>query len=126
MTGNDASQGKRSLWISFVSIAQPYFFPRIRGGAWVTLLLMTMLLVSLFGLFFMIVAGIALAANHLAPELTAKIAPGLVSIVTATFRSNRRISVTRWSMYATIPSPSLSTRARNRRSTRSAVDSATS
>jgi putative ATP-binding cassette transporter len=89
MSGNDTSQDKRSLWLSFVTIAQPYFFPSIRGGAWVTLLLMTMLLVFLFGLLFVIVAGIALLANHLAPELTTKIAPGLVSIVTGTFRSNR-------------------------------------
>ncbi len=88
MAGNDASQDKRSLWISFVTIAQPYFFPGIRGGAWVTLLLMTMLLVFLFGLLFLIVAGLTLAADYLAPELTAKIASGLVQVVTGIFRAN--------------------------------------
>jgi vitamin B12/bleomycin/antimicrobial peptide transport system ATP-binding/permease protein len=87
MAGNDVSQDKRSLWISFVTIAQPYFFPRIRRGAWATLLLMIMLLVFLFGLLFLIVAGLTLGANHLAPELTAKIAPGLVPVVTDIFRS---------------------------------------
>jgi hypothetical protein len=77
MSAGDTYQAKCSLWLSFVTIAQPYFFPSIRGGAWVTLLLMTMLLVFLFGLLFVIVPGIALLANHLAPELTTKIAPGM-------------------------------------------------
>jgi len=87
MTDNDASQDKRSLWKSFVSIAQPYFFPAIPGGAWATLLLMIMLLVFLFGVLFSLIAGITLAANHLAPELTDKIASGLVPVVTDIFRS---------------------------------------
>jgi hypothetical protein len=30
MAGNDTSQDNRSLWISFVSIAQPYFLLSIR------------------------------------------------------------------------------------------------
>lgn len=89
MAGNKTSQGKRSLWMSFVTIAQPYFFPHMRGGAWVTLLLLIMLLIFLFGLLFMIVAGLILMANHLAPELTAKITSGLVPLITSIFHSKR-------------------------------------
>lgn len=70
-----------ALWRSFVTIAQPYFFPRVRGGAWTALLLLSMLLLLLFGLLSVAVAGLTLAANHFAPELTAKIAPGLVALV---------------------------------------------
>lgn len=73
--------------MSFVAIAQPYFFPGIRGGAWATLLLMIMLLVFLFGLIFVIVAGITLTADHFAPGMTAKITLGLVPVVTSVFHS---------------------------------------
>jgi putative ATP-binding cassette transporter len=81
------SQSNRSLWMRFVTIAQPYFFPSIRGGGLAILLLMILLLVFLFGVLFMIVAGITLAGNHLAPVLTAKIASGLLSIITNIFHS---------------------------------------
>jgi vitamin B12/bleomycin/antimicrobial peptide transport system ATP-binding/permease protein len=74
-------QDKPSLWKSFVTIAQPYFFPRIRAGAPATLLLMILLLVFLFGLLSMVVAGTVLVANHVAPDLTDKIAGGLVSLI---------------------------------------------
>lgn len=87
MVDNTTSRDKRSLWLSFVAIAQPYFFPGMRGGAWATLLLMVMLLVFLFGLLFMIVAGLVLTTNHFAPELTAKISAGLVPLVTGIFHS---------------------------------------
>jgi putative ATP-binding cassette transporter len=87
MIPNNPSQNKRTLWTSFVTIAQPYFFPRIHGGAWITLLLMIMLLVFLFGLLFMIIAGITLTANYFAPDLTARIASGLVPVVTSIFSS---------------------------------------
>jgi len=81
MAQTNAPRGKRSLWRSFVSIAQPYFFPGIRGGAWTTLLLMVALLIFLFGLLFMLVVGITWAAAQTAPDLTGKIAPGLVALV---------------------------------------------
>jgi vitamin B12/bleomycin/antimicrobial peptide transport system ATP-binding/permease protein len=87
MTIKDNPRPKTSLWSSFVRIAQPYFFPRIRGGAWVTLLLMMALLAFLFGLLFIFVAGLTLAAGHLAPELTHKIAGGLLSLIHGIFRS---------------------------------------
>ena len=78
---------KRSLWIRFATIAQPYFFPNIHGGGLATLLLMILLLVFLFGTLFMIVAGITLATNHFAPSLTAKIASGLLSVIADIFSS---------------------------------------
>jgi putative ATP-binding cassette transporter len=87
MALTDTPQNQSSLWTSFVRIAQPYFFPDIQGGAWATLLLMISLLIFLFGLLFMIVGGIALTASHIAPDLTAKIAPGLVSMVEGIFHS---------------------------------------
>jgi len=86
-TGNAPSPSKRPLWLSFVAIAQPYFFPGIRHGAWLTLLLMTLLLVFLFGVLFLIVAGLTLLANLLSPALTAKVAGGLVALITGIFHS---------------------------------------
>ena len=58
-----------------------------------TLLLMIMLLVFLFGLLFMLVTGITLTANHFAPDLTAKIAPGLLPVVTGIFHSKSWVLV---------------------------------
>ena len=81
------SPDKRSLWRSFVTIAQPYFFPGIRGGGLATLLLMVALLVFLFGLLTILVGGIVLLANHFGPDLTAKIAPGLLALVTRILHS---------------------------------------
>jgi putative ATP-binding cassette transporter len=75
------SEMKRSLWMRFVTIAQPYFFPNIPGGRWLMLLLLIMLLIFLFGILFLIVAGITLAGAYLAPSLTAKVAPGLLSLI---------------------------------------------
>jgi len=84
---------KRPLWMRFVSIAQPYFFPRIRGGGWATLLLIIMLLVFLFGTLFLLVAAITLAASHFAPSLTHKIASGLLAAIEEIFDSNGRLLV---------------------------------
>lgn len=84
---DSTSPQKRTLWTSFVAIAQPYFFPGIHGGAWITLLLMVMLLVFLFGLLFMFVAGITLAANYFAPDVTVRVAAGLVPVVKGIFSS---------------------------------------
>ena len=76
-----------SLWRRFATIAQPYFFPRIRKGGWITLLLMTLLMLFLFGLLSVLVAGVVAAGHVLAPELTGKIAGGLVALVTNLFHS---------------------------------------
>ncbi len=91
MTTDTTPPQKNALWKSFVAIAQPYFFPRIRGGAWKTLLLLCMLLVLLFGLLFLIVSGLILTADYFAPDMTAKIAPGLVTAVKSLFLANSRL-----------------------------------
>jgi vitamin B12/bleomycin/antimicrobial peptide transport system ATP-binding/permease protein len=81
MAADPIPRHKPSLWRSFVTIAQPYFFPNIRGGGLATLLLMIMLLIFLFGLLFYVVAGTVLAVHHLAPELTARTTAGLVPLI---------------------------------------------
>jgi putative ATP-binding cassette transporter len=65
------------LWKKFVHIAQPYFYPLVRGGGWITLLLMGLLLVWVFALLFLCVAALTLAGHHFNPTLTDTIAPGL-------------------------------------------------
>ena len=67
----------RQLWKKFVRIAQPYFYPMVRGGGWLTLFLIVMLLVWVFALLFLCVAAVTLAGHHLNPTLTETIAPGL-------------------------------------------------
>src|SRR5215470_12790479 len=67
----------RQLWKKFVQIAQPYFYPLVRGGGWITLLLMVLLLVWVFALLFLCVAAITLVGHHLNPTLMDTIAPGL-------------------------------------------------
>lgn len=79
---------KYSLWKRFIAIAQPYYFPRTRHGAWMTLLLMVMLLVFLFGLLSVAVAAMVLAGNHLAPVLASEVAEGLVALITGALHSH--------------------------------------
>ncbi|MDR3630424.1 MAG: ABC transporter ATP-binding protein/permease [Desulfocapsaceae bacterium] len=87
------AQNEQSLWIRFVSIAQPYFFPRLRFGGLSMLLLIVMLLVFLFGVLFLIVSGLVLAGNVLAPGLTGKIADGLLEMIMLTFSSRLWLAV---------------------------------
>jgi len=83
------TQPDRSLWRRFVTIAQPYFFPPSRHGGTITLLLMIMLLIFLFGVLFLIVSGALLAANFWDSQLTSKLAQGLVDIVHNTYHSEK-------------------------------------
>ena len=83
-------QTDRSFWKRFATIAQPYFFPVVPGGGGATVLLMVMLLAFVFSLLAIIVAGMTLAGHHFAPELTARIAPGLRSQILALYHSNAR------------------------------------
>lgn len=76
------------MWMRFVRTAQPYFFPLVAGGGKKTLLLMVMLLLFLFGFLFCIVAGLLVIGNNLAPELTTKLAGGLLAFMTNVFGSN--------------------------------------
>ena len=67
----------RQLWQKFVHIAQPYFYPMVRGGGWITLLLIVMLLVWVFALLLLCVAAVTFAGYRLNPTLTEAVAPGL-------------------------------------------------
>ena len=75
------ADSKRSLLRRFAAIAQPYFFPRIKGGGWLTLVLMGLLLVFLFGVLFLVVAGLVFLGSRLNPTLTATVAPGLSATI---------------------------------------------
>ena len=70
-----------SLWRRFIEIAQPYFFPDVPGGTLKMLSLMGMLIALLFGIAFLIVTALAIGGNLFAPELTAKVAPGLLPLI---------------------------------------------
>ncbi|WP_275575034.1 ABC transporter ATP-binding protein/permease [Neosynechococcus sphagnicola] len=87
------SQENRQLWNRFVRIAQPYFYPRVQGGGWITLLLMVMLLVFLFAFLFVLVTGITLIGHHLNPALTDKVAPGLTPLLHNMVRSQALLVV---------------------------------
>jgi len=76
-----------SLWKRFVIIAQPYFFPRTRHGGPITLLLLLMLLAFLFGMLFLLISGLVLLGNSIAPTTTAKLAKGLIGIAHMTYHS---------------------------------------
>jgi putative ATP-binding cassette transporter len=78
----------RSLWLRFIAIAQPYFFPTIRGGRWVTFLLMVMLLLFLFGVLSVVVTGMILVENYFAPVITSEIASGLLTVITDALHSD--------------------------------------
>src|SRR5215831_15662135 len=67
----------RQAWKKFVHIAQPYFYPMVRGGGWMTLLLIVMLLVLVFVLLLLGVAAVTLDEHRLDPTLTEEVAPGL-------------------------------------------------
>jgi putative ATP-binding cassette transporter len=82
-----------SLLMRFVTIAQPYFLPKIAGGGKLTLLLMAMLLLALFGLLFITVSLLVLAGNLLAPELTARLAGGLLATIQGVLQSWRWLLV---------------------------------
>lgn len=81
------SLGGRSLWIRFAAIAQPYFFPEVSRGGLATLLLMILLLAFVFGVLFLVVAGMVLAGSVLAPSLTDHVASGLLALVKETLSS---------------------------------------
>jgi putative ATP-binding cassette transporter len=51
------------------------------------LLLLILLVVFLFGVLFMVIAGMTWTVNHFTPDLTGKVASGLVSLITKIFNS---------------------------------------
>src|SRR3989475_4815148 len=78
----------RQLWKKFVHIAQPYFYPMVRGGGWMTLLLIVMLLVLVFALLLLCVTAVTLVGHQLNPTLTEEVAPGLSSLLSSLLHSS--------------------------------------
>ena len=83
----------RQLWKKFVHIAQPYFYPMVRGGGWMTLLLIVMLLVLVFALLLLCVTAVTLVGHQLNPTLTEEVAPGLSSLLSSLLRSSGMLLV---------------------------------
>src|SRR5262245_9488972 len=77
----------RQLWKKFVHIAQPYFYPMVRGGGWMALLLIVMLLVLVFALLLVGVTAVTLVGQYLNPTLTEEVAPGLASMLSGLLSS---------------------------------------
>nr|WP_321468210.1 ABC transporter ATP-binding protein/permease [uncultured Desulfobulbus sp.] len=78
---------KKSLWQSFIAIAQPYFFPQTRHSGTITLLLLVMLLILLFGLLFLVVSGLIFLGQSFAPEVSMQLAAGLIPLTHSVFHS---------------------------------------
>lgn len=85
--------GKRSLGSRFMEIAQPYFFPNVRGGRWATLLLMFMLLVFVFALLTVFVAALALAVDRFAPRVSEEVASGMLALIAEALQSGAWVVV---------------------------------
>ncbi len=83
----------RQLWKKFVHIAQPYFYPMVRGGGWMTLLLIVMLLVLVFALLVLCVTAVTLVGHQLNPTLTEEVAPGLSSLLSSLLHSSGMLLV---------------------------------
>src|SRR6266581_4611250 len=83
----------RRLWKKFVHIAQPYFYPMVRGGGWMTLLLIVMLLVLVFALLLLCVTAVTLVGHQLNPTLTEEVAPGLSSLLSSLLHSSGMLLV---------------------------------
>lgn len=70
------------VWGQFLTIAQPYFFPRDRRGSSVIFILLLFLVVMLmFGVLFALTAAVTFGLNALAPEIMAQIAGGLMNLI---------------------------------------------
>ncbi len=70
------------VWGQFLTIAQPYFFPRDRRGSSVLFILLLFLVIALmFGILFGLTAAVTFGLNALAPELMTQIAGGLMETI---------------------------------------------
>ncbi|ERT05480.1 ABC transporter family protein [Lyngbya aestuarii BL J] len=75
------------LWKRFLVIAQPFFYPLEPGSSKVFLGLLLLLLVFLFAVVFVLVAGVTLGSQYLFPEFFNSIAPGLYETITGLIES---------------------------------------
>ncbi|MGB7442608.1 MAG: ABC transporter ATP-binding protein/permease [Coleofasciculaceae cyanobacterium] len=71
----------------FLALAQPYFYPRERGGGKVFLGLIVLLLVFLFAAMFVLVSVVSLSSQVLLGEFFTRIAGGLVELITKIINS---------------------------------------
>ncbi len=85
MTAKNHEKGL--IWRCFIAIAYPYFLNRSERGGRLTLLLMFLLLIFLFAVLFFLVAGVVLLGNFLAPQITGRLAQGLVDLLFGVFHS---------------------------------------
>ncbi|WP_414417310.1 ABC transporter ATP-binding protein/permease [Synechococcus sp. R55.4] len=69
----------RKLWDRFITVAQPYFYPRVRYGGWIFLGLLAAAMVFVVALMFFVEIGVTLVGQALFPEFFTNVAAGLVA-----------------------------------------------
>ncbi len=70
------------VWGQFLTIAQPYFFPRDRRGSSVLFVLLLLLVIALmFGFLFGLTAAVTFGLSAVAPDLMSQIAGGLMAAI---------------------------------------------
>ncbi|MFS8840823.1 ABC transporter ATP-binding protein/permease [Synechococcus sp. W55.2] len=69
----------RQLWDRFITVAQPYFYPRVRYGGWIFLGLLAAAMVFVVALMFFVEIGVTLVGQALFPEFFTNVAAGLVA-----------------------------------------------
>jgi putative ATP-binding cassette transporter len=68
----------RKLWDRFITVAQPYFYPRVRYGGWIFFGLLAASMVFVVALMFFVEIGVTLVGKALFPEFFRTLAAGLV------------------------------------------------
>ncbi len=68
----------RKLWDRFITVAQPYFYPRVRYGGWIFFGLLAASMVFVVALMFFVEIGVTLVGQALFPEFFRTLAAGLV------------------------------------------------
>ncbi|MFS8858171.1 ABC transporter ATP-binding protein/permease [Synechococcus sp. H55.7] len=69
----------RKLWDRFITVAQPYFYPRVRYGGWIFFGLLAAAMVFVVALMFFVEIGVTLVGQALFPEFFTNVAAGLVA-----------------------------------------------
>ncbi len=69
----------RKLWDRFITVAQPYFYPRVRYGGWIFFGLLAAAMVLVIALMFFVEIGVTLVGQALFPDFFNTLATGLVA-----------------------------------------------
>jgi len=69
----------RKLWDRFITVAQPYFYPRVRYGGWIFFGLLAAAMVFVVALMFFVEIGVTLVGRALFPDFFNTLAAGLVA-----------------------------------------------